>query len=72
MADRQGKSGAGRWITIIVVVLIAIGAWWVFDAWNQPPATYPATGEAPVQNPSEGPPMTKGDSPQLPGAQTNQ
>ena len=44
MADKgKGSGGRGRWISILVVIVLAIGAWWVFDQWSsQPPATMPA------------------------------
>lgn len=64
MADRTKSSSRNRWITILVVVVVALGAWWVFDRWSQPPAVMPATGEPPVQNPAEGEPMMRGNPPQ--------
>lgn len=63
MADRQGRSGSGRGklLTIIVILAVVVAGWWLFNQWNQEPATMPATGQAPVQNPTEGAPMMKGD-----------
>lgn len=60
MADRKGRSGRGTIITIIVIAAVVIVGWWLFAQWNQPPATMRATGEPPVQTPSEGAPMMKG------------
>lgn len=62
MADKKGRSARGTIVTIIVLAAVIIAGWWIFAEWSsQPPATMPATGQAPVQAPSEGAPMMKGD-----------
>ncbi|WP_404385568.1 hypothetical protein [Caenispirillum salinarum] len=66
MADKGKESGGGkgRWIGILVVVVLAIGAWWVFDQWSsQPPSTMPAVGEGGGVQTDESPPITKGNPP---------
>lgn len=66
MADKGKGSGGGkgRVIGILVVVVLAIGAWWVFDQWSsQPPATMPAVGDDSGVQVDETPPETKGDPP---------
>lgn len=70
MADRKQRSGRSTLVTIVVVLAVVLIGWWLFTQWNQPPATMPATGQAPVQNPMEGAPMMKGNPEQLPNQPT--